>query len=245
VSGPAPAVEPAPAIRALVVDYGGVLTVPIRATFEAWLEADGIAPDDFGAVLEEWRATPGNPMHQLETGELSPDGFADYLVARLRRRDGGAVDAAGLHDRIFAALHVDPDAFVMLRAARAAGLKTALLSNSWDFAYPWDLLDPLLDVKIVSGQVGLRKPDPAIYRLAGEQLGLPLTECAFVDDIAVNVEAAAELGMFAVLHTDLTTTLAALVTRMPQLAPYLPAQSEPGVPDTSLGSDSSLEPPGG
>ena len=71
----------------------------------------------------------------------------------------------------------------MLRAARSAGLKTALLSNSWDFAYPWDELDPLLDVKIVSGEVGLRKPDPAIYRLAGGPPRPAVAECAFVDDI--------------------------------------------------------------
>lgn len=211
-----------PTIRALVVDYGGVLTVPIQDTFTAWLEADDIDPAEFGAVVEEWRATPGNPMHRLETGELSAAEFADYLVGRIRRRDGGPIAPDGLQERIFANLHVYPDALVMLSAARAAGLRTALLSNSWDFPYPWDQLDPLLDVKIVSGEVGLRKPDPAIYRLASEQLGVPLTECAFVDDIGGNIKAATALGMYAVHHTDLATTLAALVDRVPTLAPYLP-----------------------
>jgi putative hydrolase of the HAD superfamily len=209
-------------IRALVVDYGGVLTVPIRAAFEAWLEADQIDPDTFQALLEEWRVEPDNPMHRLETGQLAPDAFADHLVSRLRRTDGSPLPAAGLNERIFAAMHVDADAFVMLRAARSAGLKTALLSNSWDFAYPWDQLDPLLDAKVVSGEVGLRKPDPAIYALAADQLGVPLAECAFVDDLEPNVQAAADLGMHAVLHTDLPTTLAALADLVPALAPYLP-----------------------
>jgi epoxide hydrolase-like predicted phosphatase len=209
-------------IRALVVDYGGVLTVPIRTAFDAWLEADRVDPEAFAALIEEWRAEPDNPMHRLETGELSPDEFAHYLVRKLRRSDGSELPADGLNDRIFAALDVDPDAFVMLRAARSAGLKTALLSNSWDFAYPWDQLDPLLDVKIVSGHVGLRKPDPAIFALAAEQLGVPLDQCAFVDDIEHNVQAAAELGMHALLHTDLATTLAALTELVPALAPYLP-----------------------
>lgn len=209
-------------IRALVVDYGGVLTVPIRTAFESWLAADQIDPEAFGALIEEWRGQPDNPMHRLETGELGPDEFADYLVTKLRRTDGLPVEAAGLNERIFAAMHLDPDAFVMLRAARAAGLKTALLSNSWDFAYPWDQLDPLLDVKIVSGNVGLRKPDPAIFALAAEQLDLPLDECAFVDDLEPNVQAAAELGMHAVLHTDLAATLAALTALVPRLAAYLP-----------------------
>jgi putative hydrolase of the HAD superfamily len=214
-------------IRALVVDYGGVLTVPIRAAFEAWLEADRIDPETFTTLIEEWRAEPDNPMHRLETGELSPDDFADYLAAKLQRTDGSPLDAAGLNDRIFAAMHVDADAFVMLRAARSAGLKTALLSNSWDFAYPWDQLDPLLDVKVVSGDVGLRKPDPAIFALAAEQLGVRFDECAFVDDIEPNVQAAADLGMHAVLHTDLATTLAALTELVPALAPYLPHADVP------------------
>jgi putative hydrolase of the HAD superfamily len=215
------------AIRALVVDYGGVLTVPLRSTFEAWLEADRIEPDSFVALLEEWRAEPDNPMHRLETGHLDPDAFADHLVSRLRRTDGTPLPAAGLNERIFAAMHVDLDAFVMLRAARSAGLKTALLSNSWDFAYPWDQLDPLLDVKVVSGEVGLRKPDPAIYRLAAEQLGVELDECVFVDDLEPNIRAATELGMRAVLHADLASTLAQLGELVPSLTPYLPLTDEP------------------
>jgi putative hydrolase of the HAD superfamily len=214
-------------IRALVVDYGGVLTVPLRSVFEAWLEADRIEPDSFSALLEEWRAEADNPMHRLETGHLEPDAFADHLVSRLRRTDGTALPAAGLNERIFAAMHVDADAFVMLRAARAAGLKTALLSNSWDFAYPWDELDPLLDVKVVSGEVGLRKPDPAIYRLAADQLDVELEECVFVDDLEPNTQAATELGMHAVLHTDLASTLAQLAELVPSLTPHLALSDEP------------------
>ena len=90
-------------------------------------------------------------------------------------------------------------------------------------AYPWADLGPLLDIRIVSGDVGLRKPDPAIYQLVSDQLGLPLDACAFVDDLQPNIDIARELGMFAVLHTDLSATLAALVAGVPELAPYLPA----------------------
>lgn len=220
-------------VRALIVDYGGVLTAPIRDTFDAWLAADGIDPESFGALLEEWRADPGNPMHGLETGTVTPDEFAAYLVGRLRRSDGGTIPVDGLYDRIFAGMHVDPDAFVMLRAARSAGLKTALLSNSWDFAYPWDELDPLLDVKVVSAEVGMRKPDPAIYTLAADRLGVAVEECAFVDDIEHNVQAAADLGMVGVLFTDLPSALAMLAERVPALAPYLPSGQT--VPDQSSG----------
>jgi putative hydrolase of the HAD superfamily len=209
-------------IRALVVDYGGVLTVPIRTAFDAWLTGESVSFDEFAAVLREWRDQPDNPMHQLETGSITGAEFGAALVARLRRTDGSAVPPDGLIERMFAGLVLDRDAFVLLRAARSAGLRTALLSNSWDMTYPWADLDPLLDAKIVSGDVGLRKPDPAIYRLAGEQLGIPLEECAFVDDLEPNIVAAQALGMYGVLHTDLSSTLSALIAGIPALAAYVP-----------------------
>jgi putative hydrolase of the HAD superfamily len=215
-------------IRALVVDYGGVLTVPIKASFDAWLAADNVSPEEFVELLIQWRHEPGNPMHRLETGSISDEEFAAELTARLRRINGEAVPPAGLIERMLHGLLLDRDALVMLRAARSAGLRTALLSNSWGRAmeYPWADLDPLLDVQIVSGDVGLRKPDPAIYQLAAAELGLPLPQCAFVDDLEHNVDAARELGMYAVLHTDLASTLAALVAGVPELAPYLPADQQ-------------------
>jgi putative hydrolase of the HAD superfamily len=215
-------------IKALVVDYGGVLTVPIRTAFDAWLTAEQISPEEFIALLIEWRDTPDNPMHRLETGAITDDQFAAELTARLRRADGAVLPPVGLVERMFHALTLDRDALVMLSAARSAGLRTALLSNSWGDAmtYPWADLEPLLDVRVVSGDVGLRKPDPAIYRLVSDQLALPLSACAFVDDLQPNIDIARELGMYAVLHTDLPTTLAALVAGVPQLAPYLPAPPE-------------------
>lgn len=214
-------------IRALVVDYGGVLTVPLRAAFETWLEQEQVSPQEFVDLLVEWRDVPDNPMHRLETGHLDEDGFAAAVTGRLRRTDGGAVPPEGLVDRMLHGLRFDRDALVMLQAARAAGLQTALLSNSWGMAmYPWADLEPLLDVQVVSGQVGLRKPDPAIYQLAAGELGLAAGQCAFVDDLKPNVDAARELGMFAVLHTDLPSTLAALVAGVPELAPYLSLESQ-------------------
>lgn len=218
-------------IKALVVDYGGVLTVPIRTAFEAWLSAEEISPEEFVAVLVEWRDTPDNPMHRLETGAITDDEFSAELTARLRRADGAAVPPVGLVERMFHALELDRDALVMLSAARSAGLRTALLSNSWGSAmtYPWVDLEPLLDIRVISGDVGLRKPDPAIYHLVSNQLGLPLDQCAFVDDLEPNIEMARRLGMYAVLHTDLPTTLGALVVGVPELAPYLPAvPDQPG-----------------
>jgi putative hydrolase of the HAD superfamily len=214
-------------IKALVVDYGGVLTVPLRQAFDAWLEQEQVTPQEFVDLLVEWRDRPDNPMHRLETGQLSEDEFATAVTERLRRTDGATVPPAGLIGRMLRGLEFDRDALVMLQAARAAGLRTGLLSNSWGMAmYPWADLEPLLDVQVVSGQVGLRKPDPAIYQLAAGELGLTPSQCAFVDDLQHNVDAARELGMFAVLHTDLPSTLAALVAGVPEMAPYLSLEAQ-------------------
>jgi putative hydrolase of the HAD superfamily len=209
-------------IRGLVVDYGGVLTVPIRTAFAGWLDAEGVPRADFEALLREWIAMPDNPIHQIETGAITGEQFASAVAERLRDGSGRPVAAAGLIDRMFAGLLLDRDSLVMLRAARAAGLRTAQLSNSWAMTYPWEDLGPLLDVRIVSGEVGLRKPDPAIYQMAVSELGLELAECVFVDDLEVNVLAARELGLIAVQHTDLRTTLGELARAVPAMAEHLP-----------------------
>jgi epoxide hydrolase-like predicted phosphatase len=94
---------------------------------------------------------------------------------------------------------------------RLAGVRTALCSNSWGTdGYPRDDFGELFDVVVISGEVGLRKPDPAIYQLTAERLGLPPGECVFVDDLAANVRGAAASGMCGIHHTDTATTLTEL-----------------------------------
>jgi putative hydrolase of the HAD superfamily len=98
-----------------------------------------------------------------------------------------------------------------VRAARAAGLKTALLSNSWSVShYDRELLDELFDVSVISGEVGMHKPQPEIYELAIEQLGVEPSECAFIDDLVENCEGAEAVGMTAVRHRHPADTLGRL-----------------------------------
>ncbi len=95
-----------------------------------------------------------------------------------------------------------------LSAVRKAGLKTAMLSNSWSLDhYPRNVLDPLLDVVVISGEVGLRKPDPEIYALTTSKLGVEADRCVFVDDHPGHLETAREVGMTTVLHKTPTETL--------------------------------------
>jgi epoxide hydrolase-like predicted phosphatase len=97
-----------------------------------------------------------------------------------------------------------------VRAAKVHGLGTALLSNSWGLGYDRADWAALFDVVVISGEVGLRKPEPAIYRLAAERLGARPEECVFVDDLAHNVRGAAAAGMVGVHHTSVEMTLSEL-----------------------------------
>jgi putative hydrolase of the HAD superfamily len=104
----------------------------------------------------------------------------------------------------------EPPLIGAVLAARRAGIRTALLSNADgpDEPIPW--LEALFDVLVFSGDVGMAKPDPAIYQLAVSRLGLSPGECVFVDDLAVNVRGAVAAGLVGVHHTSVVSTLAEL-----------------------------------
>ena len=113
---------------------------------------------------------------------------------------------------MFAGSHADSSMIGAVRRAREHGLKTALLSNSWGNrdSYQFEHFDTLFDGVVISGEVGLRKPDPEIYALAAREIRTPPEQCVFVDDIAANVRGAVKAGMVGVHHTDTEATLGEL-----------------------------------
>ena len=200
-------------VTAVAFDYGGVLTTPLAPAFGAWAQADRIDPASLSGALSDWLAPDAggdNPVHRLETGALDQAEFGALLAAQLRRLDGSEVPAADLMERLFAGLRLEPAMLELVRSLREHGIATALLSNSWGNSYPMEVLAPLFDVVVISGEVGLRKPDPAIYSHTLDQLGVPARQVAFVDDLEHNVAAARALGMHGVLHLDPSTTTAVL-----------------------------------
>ncbi len=201
----------------MITDWGGVLTSPIVTTVRAWIEADQIDWDCYRTVMRRWVsqaydiAGGVSPIHALERGECPTDEFERILAARLFRTDGGAVAAEGLLQRMFAASERVPAMEDAIRALRQSGLRTALLSNSWGSDdYPRADFPALFDAVIISGEVGMRKPEEAIFLHAADALGLPPASCVFIDDLEANVAAAAECGMTGLLHTEPTATVAAL-----------------------------------
>jgi putative hydrolase of the HAD superfamily len=202
-------------LRGLIIDWGGVLTTPLADAIAAWIEADDIELDGYRVVMREWftdsYAGGGiSPVHGLEDGTLPVAEFERRLAARIRTRAGSEVVAEGLLTRMFAAFEPVEAMYEVLRRARAQGVLTCLLSNSWGGGYPRELFDELFDGVVISGEVGMRKPDAAIFEHALEVIGLPGPECVFVDDIDHNIHAAEKLGIVGVHHTDVPSTVAEL-----------------------------------
>jgi epoxide hydrolase-like predicted phosphatase len=191
-------------LRALVVDYGGVLTSPLQETMTSFCEDDEIDLSALRRVMREWLgASYGaeaetNPMHALERGEMAIPDFERELARRLTTHDGRPVEAEGLLSRMFAGFSRQQPMFDVVRRARGHGLKTALLSNSWGMDYPRDEWDEIFDTVVISGEVGMRKPEPGIYRHTAQRLGLEPAQCVFVDDLRPNVTGAAAVGMVGV-----------------------------------------------
>ena len=204
-------------LRGIITDWGGVLTTPILTTVRAWIEADGIDWESYRAVMRPWvtqayepNGLP-NPIHALERGECSGPDFEQILAARLLRLDGTAVAAEGLLRRMFEASLTEPAMYDTIRTLRSAGLRTGLLSNSWGCdEYPRADFPGLFDSVVLSGEVGMRKPEQEIFLHAADTLGLPPAQCVFVDDLEANIAAAQACGMTGVLHTEPATTARAL-----------------------------------
>jgi epoxide hydrolase-like predicted phosphatase len=97
-----------------------------------------------------------------------------------------------------------------VRTARERGIKTGLISNSWGLSIYDRAPVDLFDVAVISGEVGLHKPQPEIYELACERLGVAPADAVFVDDLRENCAGAEAVGMTAVLHRDTPATLARL-----------------------------------
>lgn len=196
-------------VQAVFFDFGGVLTTPVADTITAWLDRDGIDPESFSRVLKQWlgRSAPqGTPIHLLETGAISAAEFDSLLGAELRSLDGGPVASDGLLQSLFAEMHPDEGMFTLVSELKASGVQVGLLSNSWGNTYPRERIDSLFDSIVISGEVGMRKPDADIYEFAVASLGLEPERVIFVDDAEPNTEGAVRVGMRAIHHRGEATT---------------------------------------
>ena len=189
-------------MKGLLVDYGGVLTTNVFDSFRAFCVAEGLEPD---AIMSLLRDDPRAIVlvRGLETGELTEDGFGEEFGDLL-----GIDERAGMVDRMFGGLRPDEEMIAAVGRARAAGVRTGLVSNSMGAGrYDRAALAGLFDGVVISGEVGMHKPQPEIFLLGAERAGVEAGDCVFVDDLRQNCEGAEAVGMTAVLHRGAEHTL--------------------------------------
>lgn len=190
----------------LLMDWGGVLTTNVFDSFKAFCENEGLQPD---AVRDAFMKDPlaRELLADFETGRLADEDFERKLGAVLE-----IGEPAGLIGRLFGSMGANAELVSAVELFRAAGVKTGLLSNSWGATtYPRDVLDQLFDVLVISGELGVRKPEPRIYELAVEAMGMPADQLVFVDDLPGNLKPARALGIHTILHRgDTAATIAEL-----------------------------------
>jgi putative hydrolase of the HAD superfamily len=194
--------ESSPRITGLLLDWGGVMTTNLFSSFGAFCDAEGL---DQEALSGAFRSDPKarELLIGLEEGRVDETDFENELGQLL-----GVASAEGLIDRLFAGATAEESMVAAVRSARASGIRTGLISNSWGTTrYPRELLAEIFDGVVISGEVGIRKPAPRIYELGAEAIGLDPARCVFVDDLPFNLPPAQELGMSVIHHTSPQSTI--------------------------------------
>jgi epoxide hydrolase-like predicted phosphatase len=189
-------------MNGLLLDWGGVLTSNVFDSFRDFCVAEGLEPD---AVKRLFREEPRarELVRGLETDALSEDEFGERFGELLELDD-----RTRLIERMFGGVRQDERMLAAVRQARAAGLRTGLISNSMGGAsYDRSVFSELFDGVVISGEVGMHKPQPEIFLLGAERAGVAPDQCVFVDDLRENCEGAEAVGMTAVLHRGAETTL--------------------------------------
>ena len=189
-------------MKGLLLDWGGVLTTNVFDSFRDFCVAEGLEPD---AVKRLFREEPRarELVRGLETDALTEDEFGERFGELLELED-----RTRLIERMFGGVRQDERMLAAVRQARAAGLRTGLISNSMGGAsYDRSVFSELFDGVVISGEVGMHKPQPEIFLMGAERAGVAPDECVFVDDLRENCEGAEAVGMTAVLHRGADTTL--------------------------------------
>jgi epoxide hydrolase-like predicted phosphatase len=208
VSVPDPVLAPLPDVRAVIFDWGGVMeALPDEAHFAEWEQRLALEPDTLREIL--W----GEVWQQLSVGAINNDDYVQHIADRLDLPDAGA--AGRFVEEFYAGDRFNPEVATAAWALRDH-YKIALLTNASpgqdDLIRERFGLDVYseFDLYVNSAYVGLRKPDPAIFHLTLDQLGVAPQQAIFVDDSLRNVDSARELGIHTIQFVNPVTSLAEL-----------------------------------
>jgi putative hydrolase of the HAD superfamily len=194
-------------IKAIVSDFGGVLTTPLIQSFMAFQDQTGISTEVLGKGMQAATEANGdNPLFEMERGEISEVAFLEQLTDHLEPLLGHRPEMHRFKEIYFEALEPNPLMIELMRELKAEGYRMAMLTNNvreweplWRSMLP---VDEIFETVVDSGFVGCRKPESEIYRLTLERIAEPAERCLFVDDVLVNVEGARKAGLHAVHFQD-------------------------------------------
>ena len=190
-------------VEAIISDFGGVLTSPMIDGFTAFEESSGISVEQLGIAMGKlWERDGVHPLFELETGRMTEPAFLGGIADQLTEQLGRPITLEGFGEAYFRHLHPNERLIDYMRSLQARGYRMAICTNNvreWEPLWRAKLpVDEIFSVVVDSGFVGLRKPEPEIYALTLERLGVPAPAALFIDDIELNCDAARELGIRAV-----------------------------------------------
>lgn len=180
-------------VRALITDFGGVLVRTHTDRSRRELEKNLNLPPH----TIEARVFNGDLSIRAQHGEMSEETFWEQLALELAFSEH-ALTVEAFRRNFFADDSLDRDLVELIRSVRP-GVKTGMISNAWSglravLRNPL-AIDDLFDAIVISAEEKIMKPDPWIYRLALQRLGVQPAEAIFLDDVQLNVDAAHASGM--------------------------------------------------
>jgi epoxide hydrolase-like predicted phosphatase len=189
--------------RAVISDFGGVLTSPLLESFLAVETSYGVPPGSLAKATLEIAARDGvNPLSQLELGRMTEASFLESLADALTGSLGREVKLERFGEQFVDQLQPNEPMIEFMRQLRARGYRMAICTNNireWELMWRAKLpVDEIFDVVVDSAFVGSRKPERRIYEITLERLGVPASSALLIDDVDINCDAARALGMKAV-----------------------------------------------
>lgn len=188
-------------IDAVLFDFGGVFTLSPFSEFDGIGQKMGAKPGQIHEIMfGNYHEDGDHPWHKVERGEISLEDCRTQIMDMAQAQHGFALDIY----EIFGAMPRDGGIRSVLvdkvAELKTRGLRRAIITNNVkEFADGWRSLlpvDDLFELVIDSCEVGLRKPNPAIFELTLERMGITdASRTVFLDDFPGNIETARALGM--------------------------------------------------
>jgi putative hydrolase of the HAD superfamily len=200
-------------IEAVISDFGGVLTTPLARSFEVFADRTGMSMAELGGALGAIVARESaHPLYEMECGRLTEAEFLAGLERALLEQVGREISCQGFAEALWSGLEPNPPMIELMASLRDEGYRMALVTNNvrewephWRAMAP---IDEIFELVVDSAYVGMRKPDPEIYELTLQGLGLAGEACLFVDDLERNCAAARAAGMHTVRYRDAEQAIA-------------------------------------